>query len=65
MKGEIMATHVKCNKTCFVAGGRVERTCGEVAEFVCAECDKARCSEHGDDESFEEVDGRLLCEDCR
>ena len=31
--------------------------------YVCAECGKARCAEHGD-ESFEEVDGRLLCEDC-
>lgn len=55
---------VKCNRTYFVAGGRAERECGEVAEFVCAECGKARCEEHGD-ESFEEVDGRLLCEDCR
>jgi len=54
-----------CNKTWFVAGGRDERTCGELAEpdQVCAECDAARCAEH-DDISFEEIEGRILCEDC-
>jgi hypothetical protein len=54
-----------CNKTWFVAGGRDERTCGEVAEpdQVCAECGKARCAEHTD-VSFEMVEGRVLCEDC-
>lgn len=57
-----MATK-RCNKKYFIAGGRVERTCGESAEFVCAECGKARCEQHGD-ESFEEVDGRLYREDC-
>lgn len=53
----------RCTKTYFVAGGRVERECGELAEFFCAECGKARCEEHGD-ETFEEVNGRVLCEDC-
>ena len=54
-----------CNKTWFVAGGRDERTCGEFAEpdQVCAECGAARCAEHNDI-SFEEVEGRILCEGC-
>lgn len=54
-----------CNKTWFVAGGRDERTCGEFAEpdQVCAECGAARCGEHNDI-SFEEIEGRILCEDC-
>jgi hypothetical protein len=54
-----------CTKTWFVAGGRDERTCGEIAEpdQVCAECGAARCESH-DDLGFEEKDGRVLCEDC-
>ena len=42
-------------------GNMAEVKCNRT--YVCAECGKARCAEHGD-ESFEEVDGRLLCEDC-
>jgi hypothetical protein len=55
-----------CNKTWFVAGGRYERTCGEIAEpdAICSECGTARCEEHTDF-SFEEVEGRVLCEDCQ
>jgi hypothetical protein len=55
-----------CNKTWYLAGGRVERTCGEIVEpdAVCAECGAARCAEH-DDLGFEEIDGRILCEDCQ
>ena len=54
-----------CTKSWFVAGGRVERTCGEIAEpdQVCAECGAARCPEHNDI-GFEERDGRVLCEEC-
>lgn len=52
-----------CTKTWFVAGGRVERTCGEPAESACAECGEARCGEH-EPLSFVEVDGRVLCDDC-
>lgn len=54
-----------CTKTWFVAGGRDERTCGEIAEpdAICAECGAARCAEHTDI-SFEEIEGRVLCEDC-
>lgn len=54
-----------CAKTWFVAGGRDERTCGEFAEpdQVCAECGAARCAEHSDI-SFEEIESRILCEDC-
>jgi len=54
-----------CNKTWFVAGGRDERTCGEPAEedSICAECGAARCPEHNDI-SFDERDGRVLCEKC-
>jgi len=53
----------QCSKLWFVAGGRVERSCGENAEFVCAECGEARCTDHND-LSFVEVDGRVLCEEC-
>ena len=55
-----------CTKTWFVAGGRDERTCGEIAEpdAICSECGTARCSEHDGDISFEVVEGRILCEDC-
>ncbi len=54
-----------CNKTWFVAGGRDERTCGELAEpgQVCAECGVARCAEHNES-GFVEIEGRILCEDC-
>jgi len=54
-----------CTKTWFVAGGRDERTCGEIVEpdQVCAECGNSRCEEHTDI-SFEEVEGRVLCEEC-
>ena len=54
-----------CAKTWFVAGGRDERTCGEFAapDQDCAECGTARCAEHSDI-SYEEIEGRILCEDC-
>jgi hypothetical protein len=54
---------VRCEATWFVSGGREERQCRETAVNVCAECGNARCDEH-DDLGFEEVDGRLLCEEC-
>ncbi|MGA9471739.1 MAG: hypothetical protein WBV36_04705 [Terriglobales bacterium] len=56
---------VRCSKTWFVAGGRDSRQCRENAEpdAICAECGAARCEEHTDI-SFEEVEGRVLCEDC-
>jgi hypothetical protein len=54
---------VRCGATWFVAGGRMERQCRENAVNVCALCGTARCDEH-DDLGFEEVDGRILCEDC-
>ena len=55
-----------CNKTWFVSGGRDERTCDEFAEpdQVCAGCGVARCAEHSDI-SFDEIEGRILCEDCK
>jgi len=52
-----------CNKTWFVAGGRVERQCRENAVNVCALCGNARCDEH-DDLAFEEHDGQVICEEC-
>lgn len=56
-----------CNSTWFVAGGRDERTCSEPADpqNVCAECGKARCAEHAHEEAFENIGGRILCEDCQ
>lgn len=56
---------VRCGATWFVAGGRDSRQCRENAEpdAICAECGAARCEEHTDI-SFEEVEGRVLCEDC-
>ena len=54
---------VSCGATWFVAGGRIERQCRENAVNVCAGCGNARCDEH-DDLGFEEVVGRILCEDC-
>ena len=64
---EAEAARPVCNKTYFVAGGRVERTCGEPAdpESTCAECGKARCQEHASEEGFDDSTGRVLCEDCQ
>lgn len=55
-----------CNKTWFLAGGGDERACGELAESdqVCAECGAARCADHND-LSFEEVEGRIHCAECK
>lgn len=57
---------VRCGATWFVAGGRIERQCRENADpaNVCAECGAARCDEHQHDLGFEEIEGRILCEDC-
>jgi len=54
---------VRCGATWFVAGGRIERRCRENAVNICAVCGNARCDEH-DDLGFEEVEGRILCEEC-
>ena len=55
---------VKCNKTYFIAGGRVERECGEVAHVACGRCGKATCDEHLHDEPMYSVGGKPVCSEC-
>lgn len=54
---------VRCGATWFIAGGRMERQCREIAVNVCTQCGAARCDEHSD-LGFEARDGKVLCEEC-
>ncbi len=55
---------MKCNRTYFVAGGRVERECGEPADVKCSRCGNATCDDHLRDSPMYEVGGQAVCEDC-
>lgn len=59
----VKRTTTRCGATWFVAGGRMERQCREIATSVCAKCSNARCDEH-DDLGFYDHDGAVFCEDC-
>jgi hypothetical protein len=47
-----------------VAGGRVERECGEPADVKCSRCGNATCDDHLRDSPMYEVGGKPVCEDC-
>lgn len=53
----------RCGKSHYIHGGRESRQCEEYADKVCSKCGNARCEDH-DDMGFEEVEGKIVCEEC-